>query len=72
MAIHIRVVTPITTEGFRTAEDAIGLQSEGVTVDFVNIDAGPASIDATSRSCCRSQQPQPASSKRSVRASMLL
>ena len=45
MAIHIRVVTPITTEGFRTVEDAIGLQSEGVTVDFVNIDAGPASIE---------------------------
>ena len=45
MAIHIRVVTPITTEGFRTAEDAIGLESEGVKVDFVHIDAGPASIE---------------------------
>jgi allantoin racemase len=45
MAIHIRVVTPITTEGFRSAEDAAGLESEGVKVDFVNIDTGPASIE---------------------------
>jgi allantoin racemase len=45
MAIHIRVVTPITTQGFRTAEDAIGLGSEGVRVDFAHIDAGPASIE---------------------------
>jgi allantoin racemase len=45
MAIHIRVVTPITTQGFRTQDDATPLQSEGVTVDFVNIDTGPASIE---------------------------
>jgi allantoin racemase len=45
MAIHIRVVTPITTEGFRTAQDATHLQFEGVKVDFVNIDTGPASIE---------------------------
>jgi allantoin racemase len=45
MTIHIRVVTPITTDGFRSQEDATTLQSEGVTVDFVNIDAGPASIE---------------------------
>src|SRR5260370_30833654 len=37
MAIHIRVVTPITTEGFRSADDAAGLESEGVKVDFLNI-----------------------------------
>jgi allantoin racemase len=45
MTIHIRVVTPITTQGFRTQEDATTLRSEGVTVDFVNIDTGPASIE---------------------------
>ena len=45
MPLHIRVVTPITTQGFRHAEDAKGLESEGVTVDFVNIDTGPASIE---------------------------
>lgn len=45
MSIHVRVVTPITTSGFRGEEDARGLESEGVSVDFVNIDAGPASIE---------------------------
>ena len=45
MTIHIRVVTPITTQGFRTPEDATPLQSDGVKVDFVNIDTGPASIE---------------------------
>jgi allantoin racemase len=45
MAIHIRVVTPITTAGFRTPADAAGLETDGVRVDFVNIDTGPASIE---------------------------
>lgn len=45
MAIHVRVVTPITTAGFRTPEDAARLSSEGVKVDFVNIQTGPASIE---------------------------
>jgi allantoin racemase len=45
MAIRIRVVTPIITEGFRTPEDAARLESEGVKVSFVNIDTGPASIE---------------------------
>ena len=45
MAIHVRVVTPITTQGFRTVEDAIGLGSDGVKVDFAHIEAGPASIE---------------------------
>jgi len=45
MAIHVRVVTPITTEGFRTREDAKRLSSFGVKVDFVNIETGPASIE---------------------------
>jgi allantoin racemase len=45
MAIHIRVVTPVTTEGFRTQEDGGRLSSEGVKVDFVNIETGPASIE---------------------------
>ena len=45
MAIRIRIVTPITTQGFRTPEDARSLESEGVKVDFVNIRTGPASIE---------------------------
>jgi allantoin racemase len=45
MPIHIRVVTPITTQGFRHAEDAKGLESDGVKVDMVNIETGPASIE---------------------------
>ncbi len=45
MTIHVRVVTPITTEGFRTSEDASRLSSDGVEVDFVNIETGPASIE---------------------------
>jgi allantoin racemase len=45
MAVHIRIVTPITTQGFRTPEDATQLQSDGVKVDFVNIETGPASIE---------------------------
>jgi allantoin racemase len=45
MAIRIRVVTPITTAGFRTIEDAARLESEDVKVSFVNIDTGPASIE---------------------------
>jgi allantoin racemase len=45
MAIHIRVVTPITTAAFRTSEDGTRLSSEGVKVDFVNIETGPASIE---------------------------
>ena len=45
MTIRIRLVTPITTEGFRPPEDAASLASEGVDVSFVNIDAGPASIE---------------------------
>jgi len=45
MAIRIRVVTPITTEGFRRPDDAARLESEDVKVSFVNIDTGPASIE---------------------------
>lgn len=45
MAIHVRVVTPITTKDFRAHEDAARLSSEGVKVDFVNIETGPASIE---------------------------
>jgi allantoin racemase len=45
MAIRIRVVTPITTQGFRTTDDAEHLGSEDVNVSFVNIETGPASIE---------------------------
>jgi allantoin racemase len=45
LTIRIRVVTPITTEGFRSSVDAERLGSEDVKVNFVNIDTGPASIE---------------------------
>ena len=45
MAMHVRVVTPITTRDFRNHDDAAGLSSDGVKVDFVNIETGPASIE---------------------------
>lgn len=46
MAMHIRVVTPIITSGFRTKEDAQILGSEGVEVEFSSIDVGTASIES--------------------------
>ncbi len=45
MTIHVRVVTPITTQGFRHADAAAGLESEGVKVDLVDIKTGPGSIE---------------------------
>jgi len=46
MTMHIRVVTPIVTAGFRTAEDGKRLSGDGVEVKFVNIETGPASIES--------------------------
>ena len=43
--VHVRVVTPIVTKGFRTAADAARLSGPGLKVDFVGIDSGPASIE---------------------------
>ncbi len=34
MSIHVRVVTPIVTAGWRTGEDVTSLESDGVKVDF--------------------------------------
>jgi allantoin racemase len=45
LTINIRVVTPITTSEWRTETDAAALASEGVSVNFVGIDTGPASIE---------------------------
>jgi allantoin racemase len=45
VSIRIRVVTPITSHGFRCPGDARALSSEGVSVDFSSIDVGPASIE---------------------------
>lgn len=45
MSIRVRIVTPITTEGFRGADEAAAMASTGVAVDFVQIQAGPASIE---------------------------
>ena len=68
MAIHIRIVTPITTQGFRTPEDATQLQSDGVKVDFVNIETGPASIECNYEIMLRSRARSPVSSRRNARA----
>lgn len=45
MSIHVRVVTPIVTAGWRTGEDVTSLESDGVKVDFSSIDTGTASIE---------------------------
>ena len=45
MGIHVRVVTPITSRGFRKASDFEGLLPPGNTVSHVEIDRGPASIE---------------------------
>jgi allantoin racemase len=42
---RVRVVTPITTRGFRSPHDFDALQSADVTVEMVEIDTGPASIE---------------------------
>lgn len=47
MSIKVRVVTPITTEGFRGAAEAAAMASPGVSVDFAQIEVGPASIECT-------------------------
>lgn len=47
MSIKVRVVTPITTKGFRGPQDAAALASPGVSVDFAQIEAGPASIECS-------------------------
>ena len=43
--VHVRVVTPIITRGFRTSKDAARLSRADRKVDFVGVDTGPASIE---------------------------
>ena len=45
MKKHIRVVTPITTRGFRQVSDFDALQGPQIRVDMVEIETGPASIE---------------------------
>ncbi|MEX0344341.1 MAG: aspartate/glutamate racemase family protein [Rhizobiaceae bacterium] len=45
MGTHVRVVTPITSRGFRQASDFDGLLGANDTVSHVEIDKGPASIE---------------------------
>ncbi len=45
MGVHVRVVTPITSRGFRAASDFEGLLGAEDTVSHVEIDRGPASIE---------------------------
>ncbi|MEZ5666819.1 MAG: aspartate/glutamate racemase family protein [Alphaproteobacteria bacterium] len=45
MTKHIRVVTPITTHGFRKKSDFDGLAGPGTLISHVEIDRGPASIE---------------------------
>ena len=45
MGVHVRVVTPITSRGFRHVSDFEGLLGSGDTVSHVEIDKGPASIE---------------------------
>lgn len=43
--VHVRVVSPITTKGFRRLEDLEALGHEGVVVSGSQIDEGPGSIE---------------------------
>ncbi len=45
MSKHIRVVTPITTHGFRKVSDFDGLVGPETAISHVEIDRGPASIE---------------------------
>lgn len=44
-AVHVRVVSPITTRGFRTDAAVKGLESPGLIVSASQIDRGPGSIE---------------------------
>ncbi len=44
--MHIRVITPITTEGFTTVADFDGVAREGTVVSVGHLEAGPASIES--------------------------
>ncbi len=44
--VHVRIVSPITTVGFRTDEAIKPLQSPGVVVSAVQIARGPGSIES--------------------------
>src|SRR5262249_22731718 len=45
MPVQVRIVTPITTRGFRRPEDVKALGGAEITVDSVEVDTGPASIE---------------------------
>ena len=45
MQKHVRVVTPITTRGFRRSSDFDALRGPGLRIDMVEIENGPASIE---------------------------
>jgi len=44
--LHIRIITPIVTEGVRTLDDIESLQSDDLRVSQTLIDIGPASIES--------------------------
>lgn len=45
MTVHVRVITPITTRGFRKLDDLRRSEGPGLTVSHAEIDTGPASIE---------------------------
>ena len=45
MSINVRVVTPITTKGFRRTEDLNAIGENIFTVSHSEIDIGPGSIE---------------------------
>jgi allantoin racemase len=45
MRKHVRVVTPITTKGFRRLDDLKALEGPELEISHVEIDRGPASIE---------------------------
>lgn len=46
VSVHVRVITPIVTEGIRTLDDIRAMESADLTVTHSLIDIGPASIES--------------------------
>lgn len=44
--VHVRIVSPITTQGFRTEEAVARLSAPGLSVSTSQISKGPGSIES--------------------------
>ncbi len=46
MSVHVRVITPIISTGLVQASDFEGILDDGDTLDFTELDEGPASVES--------------------------